>query len=340
MKILVINTMCIGDIVLTTPVFHVLKKNIPDSHIAMLTDMRYQAVLENNPNIDEFISLDKKGIHKSCKGVLKVLSEIRKRKFDVVINLSCNERSIFFTLLSGAKKKLGYKHKGQGFFLDGSVPFADIPAGKRHFADSNVDIIRFLNLPDYSHNGPEIFPDSRDYKFADEFWQKAGVNAADLVVGFNIGANWPSKRWIENGFRAVAEKIKAKYQAEIVFFGSPDDLPLVKRVTAGLSFQPVIAAGKTTLRQLSALMRRCQAILTNDTGPMHIAVASGVRVVAIYGPSPVGSFAPYGEGNTVICHHIGCSPCGRHECTDHRCMKEITPEEVLKEIEKCLTGKN
>lgn len=335
-KILVINTMCIGDIVLTTPVFHVLKKNLPAAHIVMLTDMRYQAVLENNPNIDEFISLDKKGVHKSCKGVLQVLSEIRKRKFDLVVNLSCNERSIFFTLFSGAKKKLGYAHKGQGFFLDGSVPFAAIPAGKRHFADSNVDIIRSLDLSDYSHNGPEIFPDAEDYKFAQEFWQKAGVNNETLVIGFNMGANWPSKRWTENGFFEVAEKIKAKYQAEIVFFGSRDDLPLVERVTEKLTFQPLIAAGKTTLRQLSALMRRCKVILTNDTGPMHIAVASGVRAVAIYGPSPVGSFAPYGEGNTVICHHIDCSPCGRHECTDHRCMKEITSHEVLKEIEKCI----
>ena len=332
-EILVINTMCIGDLMLTTPALRVLKTNFSNSHIAMIVDQRYKEVVEGNPHLDEIISLDKKGQHKGLAGIWNLVQRLRKRKLDLVVNLSCNERSTIITILSNAKKKLGYAHRGQGFFLDGKIPFKIIPQGKRHMVDAHLDILRIFNLDCSNHNGLEIFPSNDDHTFAQHFLQENGVKDDELLIGVNAGANWPTKRWSREGFAQVADALVEKYSARVIFFGGPDDKEMVNAVISMMKNRPIVATGKTTLKQLAALINRCKLFITGDTGPMHIAVGVKTPVVAIYGPSPVGGFAPYGDGHTIIRKGTCCSPCGKHHCDKHDCMKLITAEEVLKAVE-------
>jgi len=339
-QILVINTMCLGDVMLTTPALRVLKQNYPHSHIAMLVDKSASQIIQNNPHVDEIIALDKKEMNKSVFSLLKFVREIRKRKLDLVVNLSCNERSDFITTFSGAKKKIGYLHKGKGLFLDRKVSFAPIPAGKKHMADAHLDVLATLGIEDLSNNGLEIFPTAEDEAFAVEFLAKNNIFPDEILVGLNTGAKWPSKRWKKESFVKLADILQEKYQ--VIIFGGPEDVERVQEITSLMQKKPVIAAGKTTLKQLAALIKHCQVFITNDSGPMHIAVGTKTPVVAIYGPSPVGGFSPYGQGHSVVRKDLPCSPCNQHNCEQHTCMEELSVEEVLNVVEKHLKarGKN
>lgn len=332
-RILVINTMCIGDVMLTTPALRALKNNFPNSHLAMVVDKSCQAVLENNPNVDEIIPMDKKAVDKSIFTLLQFIKQIRKRKLDLVVNLSCNERSIFLTAFSGAKKKIGYAHRGQGIILDGKVPFKDIPEGKRHMADANLAVVGSLGLKK-ENNGLEIFPTQEDEKFAARFLKENGVGKDEVLIGLNTGAKWLSKRWTKEGFAALAKALQKRDKVRVIFFGGPEDVERVKEIAALLPEKPLIAAGKTTLRQLAALIKKCRVFITNDSGPMHIAVGTKTPVIALYGPSPIGGFSPYGQGHTIIRKDLPCSPCNKHHCDHHQCMQGITVEEVLTAVDK------
>jgi len=338
-KILVINTMCIGDVMLTTPALRVLKNNFPQSHITMLLDKSCQSIIENNSNVDEIIPLDKKAVDKSIFSLIKFIEKIRKRKLDLVVNLSCNERSAIITAFSGAKKKIGYVHRGKGLFLDGKVPFSIIPQGKRHMADAHLDVLATLGLTDLTNNGLEIFPNLEDQSFAEKFLTENGFQEDDILVGLNTGAKWLSKRWTKEGFAALADALQREYGVKVIIFGGPEDVERVEEIISLISQKPLVATGKTTLKQLAALIKHCKVFITNDSGPMHIAVGTKTPVIALYGPSPTGGFSPYGEGHTIIRKNLPCSPCNKHQCDHHQCMQEISVKEVLAAAAKYLRGK-
>lgn len=326
-QILVINTACIGDLVLNTPALRVLKNNFPNSHISMLVNKRYKEMLEGNPNLDQIIALDKRGEHKSFSGMWKLIRLIQSKELDLVVNYSISERSIVTVALSGAKRKLGY------------FPF-NLKLGKRgHIVNNQLELLKKLKLKNYDHQGLEVFPAKVDEQFAKAFLQENGVENKDILIGLNPGASWPNKKWSIEGFSSLADQIVKRYGAKIILFGGPEDLMCVENISNMMQARSISAAGKTTLRQLAALLKRCKLLVTGDTGPMHISIGVRTPVVALFGPSPLELYGPYGEEHTVIRKNLPCSPCKENKnCAKHDCMKLITVEEVMEAVEKYMRG--
>jgi heptosyltransferase-2 len=141
----------------------------------------------------------------------------------------------------------------------------------------------------------------------------------------------PAKRWLPERFGELADRLIGALNADVLIFGTPEEKPLAEAIAAGMKHTPAIAAGGTSLRQLLALLARCRLVVTNDSGPMHLAAALGVPLVAIFGSTDARATGPVGTRVRLVKRRVECSPCGRRECPiDFRCMRHIAVEEVFR----------
>lgn len=345
-NILVINMLHIGDLLLATPVLRTLRANYPSAHIALMADAKIDDLVRYNQHIDELISVDKKGYHNKLSNYIRLIAQIRKRKFDLVINLHANERASAIAAFSGAKKIVGYSSPGFGVFFDkltNNENF-DFKVKNRpdilHQAAEHLEMLKqTLGIQIIDDNGLEMWTDPATEKKAELMWNDTFQNASLPVIGFNTGASWPTKRWTPEGFAEVADMLLDKGFG-IAFFGGPMDVDNVNDIIGKMRHQDTariaVFTGKVSLLELAALINKCRVFLTNDSGPMHVAVAQKANVVSIFGSSNEVGFGPYNPQDVVITTAIDCRPCGQHHCEHHSCMKNIRPDQVYKEILKII----
>lgn len=326
-RILVINLMYIGDLLFTTPLLRTLRTNYPAAEIVLLADKKNCDVVKYNPHISEIIAIDKKGYHNKLRNYISLISNVRKRRFDVVINLHRNERASAIAAFSGAKKIVGFSANGFGvFFNEVVVERTDI-----HQVDAYLETLAAIGVREIDNQGLEMWVDETSQQQADIMWREAFGNLASCaqnpVVGINTGGSWPTKRWTKDGFAKLTEKLLANGY-RVAFFGGPMDKKDVDEIVTSIQntskLQLAVFTGKTTLLEMAALTSRCAAFVSGDSGPIHIAVARHVPVIAIFGPSNPVRYAPYNQKHAVICSNRSCLGCGEHRCEGHECMKEVT----------------
>lgn len=342
MKILVINLMHVGDLLLVTPVLRTLRTNYPEAHIALLADAKLRDLVRLNKNIDELIEIDKKGYHNTLVNYLKFVTEIRNRNFDIVINLHANERASFIAAFSGAKKIIGYSSWGLGVFFDFCM---ENRKAIKHQVHSHFDLLQEgLGITTIDDRGIEMWIDKASEQSADQLWreafksplerggQRAGCVVPKKVIGLNIGASWPTKRWPKEYFADLADRLLERGYA-IAYLGGPMDEEIVQQAISLMKNKDnpniAILTGKMTLMELATIQKKCIALVTNDSGPMHVATAVDVPLVSIFGPSPVTGFYPYNDISIVMKTPVSCHPCGKHHCGTLECMYEITVDEVF-----------
>lgn len=330
-KILVINLMHIGDLLLVTPVLRTLRSNFPSSHITLLADAKIADLVKYNKNIDQLIAIDKKGYHDKLWNYLKLIGEIRREKFDLVINLHRNERASFLAGLSGAGKIVGYSTFGPHVLFDKVL---ENRKRVKHQVEAHFDVLReTLGITVIDDRGIEMWLDEPAEDEAARLWSAAfGTDGALPVIGLNSGASWPTKRWPKEYFADLADRLlEAGYG--VAYFGGPMDVELVRETVALMKNSTharlAIFTGKVNLLVLAALFKKCAALITNDSGPMHIAVAMDVPLVSIFGASPVIGFSPYNDKSVVIKSDADCHPCYQHHCGTLHCMKGISVDKVL-----------
>ena len=328
-NILIINLMHIGDLLFSTPFIHVVRNQYPNAHIAMLVDSKNSLVVKYNPNLSELIEIDKKGYHNKLPNYLHLISDIRQRKFDLVINLHGNERATVIAAFSGAKQIVGFAAKGLGFFLDSVVE----ECKKIHQVEAYLEILKLksIGITEMSHQGLAMWVDDSSQQSANEMWRLSGK-----VIGFNTGGSWSTKRWTKKGFAELADRLLEEGYG-IAFFGGPMDEQDVQEIR-GLIKQShhekvAVFTGKTTLLEMAALVKKCAVVVTGDSGPMHIAVSQKVPVVGIFGPSDVKRYAPYGQEGNIVQIGCHCQPCGQHSCDiGHICMENLSVDIVLEKL--------
>ena len=330
-KILVTDLMHIGDIVFITPFLHALRKNAPEAQITLLVDQKTQDVVRYNSNIDVLMTIDKKGKDDNLRALWNFSSRLRKEHYDVVINLHSNERCSFLAAFSGARVKVGvcasvfrlWFDKVLEFNLDRQVQVVDM----------YLDILRHMGVTDLSHIGTEMYGIEKEATFAANFYEENGIMSTDRIIGINVGGSWPTKRWTNEGFAAVADHY-LEQGLKVVFFGGPMDTSQVEAITGQMKHTPALATGKTSLLQLAALIKRCNVFISGDSGPMHIATTQHVPIVAIYGPSDWIKFPPFGDNKVIITAGLECQPCGAHQCEHHGCMKKILLQAVITAVDR------
>jgi heptosyltransferase-2 len=331
-KILVINLMHIGDLLLVTPILRTLRTTYPEAHIALLADEKLQDLVKYNENINELLLIDKKGYHNKLGNYLEFVKDIRRQKFDVVINLHANERASFIAACSGGKKIVGYSTFGLGFFFDQVI---ENRKASKHQVHAHFDVLReTLGITTMDDRGIEMWLDDKAIASAEIIWNMAFPQGCRKVIGLNIGASWETKRWRKEHYAQLADELLDKGYG-VAYYGGPMDVEIVQE-TIGLMRNKSHAllttfTGKMTLLELAALLKKCNVLVTNDTGPMHVAVAMNVPLVSMFGPSPVLGFYPYSETSIVIKSPMHCHPCGKHQCpTNHECMWQIPVDLVMK----------
>ena len=333
-KILVTFLMHLGDLTLTTPFIHALRKAAPDAHITYLADEKLKDVVLYNPYLDEVITVDKKGRDNSLLALMSCARRLSKMDFDIVINLHPNERCSFICALTKTGLRVGATHTMFRPLWDIHIPLDRTI----HAADMYLDVLHELGVKDLKHNGLEIFPSEEHVQQAENFWRNNGVFATDKLVGFNIGSAVVTKRWAPDRFAKVADTLAEKGYKP-VFFGGTMDEEMVQEAVALMKTTPVVATGAFTIGALAAAMCRCSLIITNDSGPMHVAISQKVPVVAMYGPSSPKLYGPYTKDAMVITAMPPCMGCAtgmKHKCDDMQCMTRLTVEQVVEAAEEML----
>lgn len=355
-KILVINLLHIGDLLLATPALRTLRTNFPDAHITLLADAKIDDLVKYNQNIDELISVDKKGYHNKLGNFIRLIGEIRKQHYDLVINFHPNERASALAAFSGGKKIVGYASKGFGIFFNHLIHNTNFDFAYKnrpdivHQAKEHLNTLQTtLGITKLDDRGLEMWLDETTLQKAQKMWYEAfeangiqPVRIPSKVIGFNTGASWPTKRWLPSGFAAVADALIEDGYG-VAFLGGPMDIENVKQIRTMMknAHHPAVIefTGKIRLMELAALMKHCSVVLTNDSGPMHVAIANQVPVVTIFGSSNEVGFGPYNGNNiTLTKPEIDCRPCGEHLCQKglHECMSAITPNQVIQAVQNIL----
>lgn len=333
-NILVINLMHIGDLMLVTPILTTLRANYPKARLTLLADKKLRDLVELNGNLDECMLIDKKGKDDGMLAMAGVISKVRAKNFDLVINLHRNERASSIAAFSGAKKIVGYSKPGFAWMFTQVLPNKKATMHQIH---SHFEVLqKAVGIRRIVDRGLEMWVPPKGEDEAQKLWRE-NFFPGDKVIAFNIGASWLTKRWIDSYFAECADDfIRRGYK--IIFLGSADDKKIVEKTTELMKSPPSgyhIFTGKLTLGALAAVLKRCVLFVTTDSGPMHVGVAMHVPIVTMFGASPVPGFYPYDSRDILIKTPVKCHPCGDHECKksgkEHlSCMKLIPPSVVLK----------
>lgn len=331
-KILVIKPAAIGDVLLSTPVVENLRHNFPDADIVFLTQKFCKEVLTGNPFIDRVLTYDLSLDSGYC-----LLRNIRKQKYDLVIDLFGNPRTALITFTSRAKYRVGYRFRMRSYAYDIKVK---PKGGEIHNVDFNLDSLRSLGL-EIINRQPKLYINHVHNEFADELFTSNGLKGTD-VIGINPCGSWETKVWYLEKFAQLINKFGGNYKF-LLFWGYGKELEKAKELKNMAGGSNVYLIPEVDLKYSGALMKKCRLFLTNDTGPMHIASALGVNVAAIFGPTNPVLQGPLNENSVVIRNEaldcLGCNLTRISDCPNqHKCMEELGVDyvytELLKFIEK------
>lgn len=288
--------MHLGDLVLISPFLQVLRRHAVGSDITLVVDEKVADVVRYNPNIDHLVTIDKKGKDNSIRALWRIGRNLHRQHFDILINLHPNERTSFLATVIHAKEFLGMSHFLARPFM---TRYTRLDRIHLHAADMYINVLDQLGIRDYRNDGLQLFTCPAWEQKAAHFYASQGVRDMTKLIGFNIGSAVPQKRWPPERFAGVADYFSQRGYT-CVFFGGSMDEEMVRQATAAMQTRPIIATGQFSIGELAAAIRRCSLFITNDSGPMHIAVSQRVPLVALYGPSNPKFYGPYTDKAIVL----------------------------------------
>ncbi len=331
-KILVIRFSSIGDIVLTTPVLRTLKERYPYAKVCFLIKKEFLEITRLFPQIDKVFVFDSKD---GFMGLMKLIGEINSERFDLLIDLHWNLRSILIYLFSQIRYKIHYsKHR---FLRLLRIWFKwQVLPQQSHIIDLYFNPLTEFGILSSDNRVPELKIDKDMGKNVIECLKELGIEDNDLVIGMCPGAKWETKQWPIEGFVEAGNRLMEELNAKIVLIGDAHDLELGKRIEAWMDKKPLNLINWTSLLELPSLIQRCDILITNDSASLHIAAALGVSTVSLFGPTTLDlGFGPHGNGKHIVLERdLPCRPCSSHgsrKCpkNTHECMTAITPEDVV-----------
>ncbi|MFC1793064.1 lipopolysaccharide heptosyltransferase II [Planctomycetota bacterium] len=331
----------VGDIVMAIPALDCFRNSFPDTKIIGIVKKNAQGILRDGPWFDGFIDCD----DKSWAGFWRMTKQIKKYKADMGVLLTNSVRSALSTWLGGVKKTYGYGHNHRGIFLSGGPE--SIRNNSRTVlmptAECYLEICRWLGLNVPEKMQTRLFIGQQILKRAESLFQKYGIRKNDIVIGLNPGASFgASKCWPAEYFAELAELCEKELGAKILLLSGPGEESIAQAVLKQ-SRAAIIDTynDKVDLELLKPFVQRCNLLITNDTGPRHYAVALGIPVVVIMGPTNPDYTATNLDRTNVIRKEMDCSPCHKKVCPrEHQCMTEITAAEVFTAAKKLLKEQN
>lgn len=329
-NILVIKLRYVGDVLLATPSLRALRESYPTARLTMMVNRGTEDMVKWNPDLHDVIVVERGGI----AAQLRELHQVRRRRFDCVIDLTDGDRSAILSWCSGAPVRIGFndEHRWRGRLYSTIVS-----AGPTVVHRVERDLAALSHLGIASKPGPLVLHTSKkDEDTADRLLQELGVMGADgslakPLVTLHPGARYWFKAWPAERFAALADRLSETYGCRVLLGGGAQDVEMATAIGGQARSSPVTLAGRTTLLQFAAVLKRCALFVGNDNGAMHMAAALGVPVVGLFGPSNPLEWGPKGERVQVIYKEQDCRQCFHPTCLrgEENCMRRISVDEVV-----------
>jgi heptosyltransferase-2 len=362
-RVLVRGVNWLGDAVMTMPAVRRLREAMPpDGHLALLVPEKTADLWRHNPHVNQIITLDPR------RSELAQARDLKKGRFDLAVIFPNSLHAAMIPFLARIPRRVAYRGNSRRMLLTESFdadprfetrprlsPSQIMAVSTKRLRSKNASqveyrhqILHYLELvaklgANSAPCAPNIFLTDAERAASEKFFSDDDRPTLAVAPSAEYGA---AKRWLEESFVETIRAIRAKNDCRVIFVGSKTERPYCKRLAEKInaaSHNPVVTviAGRTSLRELCACLARCRVLLTNDTGPMHLAAAVGARTVAIFGstePTLTGPNYPGCEPRHIIIRHpVACSPCFLRECPiDFRCMNRINPEEVVAAVLKLM----
>ncbi len=333
-RVLIVEVNWLGDVLFSTPALRAIRKAHPGAYIAALVVPRCKDVLLGNNYLDEVIVLDEPGRHRGFLGKLKLVRDLRLRRFNIVYFFHRSFSRTLCCLLAGIQKRIGYYTKKRGFLLTDKIHY---PEGPCHRADIYYYVIAKDKIP-RQERYCDFFISGEDKSYVDKFLQNKGIREGRGFVVLHVGGNWDLKLWPAVYFAELIGRIREESEVDIIISGTLTDLPRAQEVAALSKYEPVIACGMTNIKQLGALFQKSDFVVSADSGPLHVAVAVKAKVAALFGPTSFEQTGPLTiSDDCLILFHKDTHcviPCYNLKCQDNVCMKALTPDFVFNEVKK------
>ena len=344
-RLLLVKPSSFGDIIHTLPVLDAIHRSWPRTAVDWIVKPEWMMLLEGHPMLRDVLPFPL-----SFGAWRRMIPLIRQRRYDMVLDLQGLLRSGLLSLCTGSPIRIGFANGREGspwcYTQRIGLP-SESPKGTPNalHASSHAPmhaIDRYLHLAleaGISTQGPARFPLPpwpEAEQWVDRCLAAAGIRPTERVCVIHPAARWVTKRWPADRFASLADRLAEEQGWRVILVAGSVERELVTAVTALMKRPFLDLSGRTTLPQLASLLRRAALLVTNDSGPMHLAVAVGTPVVALFGPTDPRKIGPYGQGHAVLQAGIDCSPCGRRRCTQGlACMNAISVDDAYAAALRC-----
>ncbi len=330
-RILIVRTDRIGDVLLSTPVIKALRDKYPNAYIAMMVSPYARDIVDGNPYLDEVVIYDKEGKHKSWIRSIKFAMRLKKKRFNLALILHPTNRVHLITFFARIPRRIGYDRK-MGFLLTDRIKHTK-QFGEKHELEYNLDLVRYIGIePKDKELFMPIKPEAE--RWTEEVLRQEGIKEIDKLLAIHPGASCPSKIWPKERFAELCDKLVDKYGFKVFIVAGPKDIGLAQSVIKYMHHPAINLAGRTSVSQLTSILKRCHLFISNDSGPVHIASSIGTPVIVIFGRSQKGlgpkRWGPVGKKDRFLHKEVGCIECLAHNCQKgFACIKAIKVNDVL-----------
>lgn len=333
-KILIVQTAFIGDVILATPLAQAAHAIFAPCTVDFMAIPAAANLLERNPSIARVLIFDKRDKQRGVAALWRFAKALRAENYDLAIVPHRSLRSALLVWLARIPQRIGFDRSAGAFLFTQRVRYQE-----KHEVERNLDLLRhFGEIPEKLK--PRVDWDEADATRVAEFTKNA--DSKRVWCALAPGSVWATKRWPADRFAKLAKALIAEVNANVFLIGGQSDAELCREIQQAVGENCFNLAGMLSLRQSAALLDHCAVLISNDSAPTHLGVATNCKVITIFGPTvPRFGFAPYGEGHDVVEHNLPCRPCSAHgtkKCPigTHACMQEIAVEGVFNLVKAIL----
>lgn len=332
-RILVVKLDHLGDVLLATPVFSNLRQAYPDAELHALTGTWSRVVLERHPDVNKVLEYNspafcRTGRPTSIKETFQRYKQLRHQKYDLLVSLRNDWRTVCFALLRVTPNRLD-RATLQVTNKLGAPQFTGT-----HETTRNLDVLHKAGIPIPIQT--TIFSvAAEDKKWASDFLEGLHIDRERSLIAIHPGSPILIKRWMPERYAELADWLIARKRAQILFVGVADEIPIITEIQGLMREKTINIAGKTTLTQLASILLTCNVFIGNDSGPMHLAAAVGTRTIGLYGPGDPTRFGPVGRMCQTIRRKTDCPPCPETACRfgEDGCMSKVRVADVIQTLE-------
>lgn len=325
----------LGDVVMSLPAAHSIRRLFPHAWIACLVKENMAEIVRNSGDFDAVFSYEHQPGMRAIFKKARMIHSLRKAFFDLAVVFPNSFESALESYAAAIPLRLGYKADARGFLLTHALRRNPEPI---HQIQEYLYLCRYLGKAEILE-APQVRISPSDQRWAKDFLRSLNFLPDCLLIAFCPGAAYgPAKMWLAGRFIELARRLSETFSARFLILGGSQDREPCSVVADGIGRDAVSLSGKTTVRELAALLQRCVLLVANDSGPLHLAAAIGIPTIGIFGPTDPRRSAPPANC-TVIAKSVQCSPCYRRECpTDLLCMTSVSVEEVFREAAAILAA--